>query len=313
MHDMKTLLLIDGNAIMHRAFFALPEMTAKDGTPTNAIHGFFGMLHKAVIDFAPDYVVVCFDTPTPTFRKKLFEEYQAHRPHIDDSLKTQFPLVMKLLDDAKITRMEKPGFEADDVIGTLATRFKSKSMRILILTGDKDIMQLVDDNVFVITPKIGLSSISIYDRQAVIDKLGITPAQIPDYKALAGDPSDNYKGVRGIGPKTASSLITRFGTVENMLKHIPDIEQEKTKNAIQQAHDEILLMKKLATIVTDVDIALDLPACAYHGFNAAMESSLHALDMHHMAIRLMNIKPVKVTVPEKADPEPSDNGQQGLF
>ena len=140
---MKTLLLIDGNAIMHRAYHALPPLTSKNGTPTNMIYGFFMMLHKVVTDFHPDYLVVCFDTPKQTFRQEMMKEYQAQRPQMADNFKIQIPYVRDLLDKAGVARMEKDGYEADDVIGSIATQFKSKDTKVYILTGDKDIMQLL--------------------------------------------------------------------------------------------------------------------------------------------------------------------------
>src|SRR3989344_4258976 len=153
---MDTLLLIDGNAIMHRAFHALPPFKTKDGIPTNVIYGFFSMLHKSIADFHPNFIVVCFDTPKPTFRNKLFKDYQAQRPKISDDFITQIPLVKQALDKSEITHLEKDGFEADDIIGTIANKFKTNGIRVLILSGDRDIQQLVDQNVFVVTPKMGL-------------------------------------------------------------------------------------------------------------------------------------------------------------
>src|SRR3989338_6753699 len=150
---MNTLLLIDGNAIMHRAFHALPPFKTKDGIPTNVIYGFFSMLHKSIADFHPNFIVVCFDTPKPTFRNKLSKEYQAQRPKISDDFITQIPLVKEALDKAGVTHLEKDGFEADDLIGTITQKFKDNGIKVLILSGDRDIQQLVAKNVYVITPK----------------------------------------------------------------------------------------------------------------------------------------------------------------
>src|SRR3989338_7996711 len=159
---MQTLLLIDGNAIMHRAYHALPPFKTKDGTPTNVIYGFFSMLHKGIIDFKPTHIVVCFDTPKPTFRNKMFKEYQAQRPQIGDDFIVQIPLLHEALKKAGVVFLAKDGYEADDLIGTLATISK-KNMQVYILTGDKDIMQLVNSHVKVVSPQTGMSSIKLYD------------------------------------------------------------------------------------------------------------------------------------------------------
>src|SRR3989338_3308195 len=183
---MQTLLLIDGNAIMHRAYHALPPFKTKDGTPTNVIYGFFSMLHKGIIDFKPTHIVVCFDTPKPTFRNKMFKEYQAQRPKISDDFIVQIPLVKEALDKAEITHLEKDGYEADDLIGTVVKKCETAidaGIRVLILSGDRDIQQLVDKNVFVITPKLGLSDIKMYDSAEVEKKYGLEPTKIPDLKA----------------------------------------------------------------------------------------------------------------------------------
>ena len=312
---MKTLLLIDGNAIMHRAFYALPPMNASDGTPTNAVYGFFTMLQKVTSDFQPEYVVVCFDTPVKTFRKTLFADYQAHRPPSKDEFIKQIPIIQNMVDESGITRMEKPGFEADDVIGTLSKRFGSQDVRVLILTGDRDIMQLVDEHIYVITPKVGVSSIVLYNPEAVKAKMLVPPAQIPDLKALAGDPSDNYKGVKGIGPKTAFKLVEQFGTVEHMFEQTDSLKDEKLRNTLIEHKDEILLMKKLATIVIDVDIDLTIEQCAFNGFHKDVEKSIEKYNLYALRSRLLNL-PRKKEEPKpvvKAAPPDTDENQPGLF
>src|SRR3989338_3747664 len=223
---MDTLLLIDGNAIMHRAFHALPPFKTKDGIPTNVIYGFFSMLHKSIADFKPNFIVVCFDTPKPTFRNKIFKDYQAQRPKISDDFITQIPLVKEALDKAGIIHLEKDGFEADDLIGTISNKYKTNQIRVLILSGDRDIQQLVDKNVFVITPKLGLSDIKIYDTAEVLNTFGLNPEKIPDLKALMGDSSDNYTGAKGIGPKTAAKLIQQFGSIKEIYSHLNEIEEK---------------------------------------------------------------------------------------
>lgn len=254
---MDTLLLIDGNAIMHRAFHAIPPFETKSGLPTNVIYGFLSMLIKSMNDFHPETIIVCFDTPKETFRNKLSAEYQAHRPKIDDSFIEQIPLVKEMLDCMHIPRFEKDGYEADDVIGTIAKKCKSDT-KVLILTGDKDIFQLIDTNIFVVSPQFNFKNTTLYDAAAVRVKLGVDPKHIPDWKGLAGDPSDNYKGADGIGPKTAVKLIEEFGSVENLLKNKETLPEGKVKNTIINHEKDIIMSKKLATIDTNVPISFDV-------------------------------------------------------
>src|SRR3989339_1573657 len=172
---MQTLLIIDGNAIMHRAYHALPPFKAKDGTPTNVVYGFLSMLNKVTDDFKPSHLITCFDTPKKTFRNEIFKDYQIQRPKIDDDFIIQIPLVKEALDKSGIERIERDGFEADDLIGTITKIFEKNDFRILILTGDKDIFQLITDKVFVAAPQLGLANIKIFDKTEVEKKLDIKP------------------------------------------------------------------------------------------------------------------------------------------
>jgi DNA polymerase-1 len=303
---MKTLLLIDGNAIMHRAYFALPAFQTRDGIPTNMIYGFFAMLHKAIAELNVDHVLIAFDTPKPNFRQKLLPQYQAQRPKADSEFVTQIPYLRELLDKSGIIRLEKDGYEADDVIGTVADHYKNNSIRVFILTGDKDILQLVDENVFVVAPKTGISKIDVYNEEGVRDRLGVTPAQIPDFKALIGDPSDNYPGAHGIGPKTAIKLIDQFGTVENLIKNIDKIDSEKIRSTVKKYKKDIELSKKLATIVCDVDIDIPLEKTRFEGFNPQMKPLMEKLQLYSLLKRLFGEKkqPVSAKAPtgKKEDP-----------
>ncbi len=308
---MKTLLLIDGNAIMHRAYHALPPFKTKSGQPTNALFGFLSMLYKATIDFHPQYLVVCFDTPTPTFRKKLFVQYQAHRPKIEDGLKTQFALVKEALDAAGVIHLEKPGFEADDLIGTISHHFDKNGIKVLILSGDRDIIQLVGNNVYVITPQIGFAKTKIYNEEEVEKKFGVTASQIPDYKALAGDQSDNYKGAKGIGPKTAAKLISQFKSVENLFKRLSHVEP-KLRVVLKQNKTDILMSKELATILTNVDVDFKIEKTAFSQFNEALKEILAKYEIRSLINRFFASKNI---VPEKKEPEKKkdDKSQMGLF
>lgn len=263
---MKKLLIIDGHAMIHRAYHALPPLSTKAGIPTNAIYGFFSMLHIALRDIKPDHLLVAFDTPTPTFRKELLDTYQAKRPAMEENLSKQIDLIKELLDAAHICRVEAPGFEADDVIGTLAKKFAGKEADVYILTGDRDILQLVEPYIKVIMPKIGLSQTVTFDEKAVEEKYFVHPNNFADYKALMGDSSDNYQAIKGIGPKTAVKLVNQFQSVENLYANIDQLADEKLKTKFIENKDTMLLIKKIATIHCDVsvpttfeDTAIEIP------------------------------------------------------
>lgn len=304
---MNTLLLIDGNAIMHRAYHALPPFKSKDGTPTNVVYGFISMLHKVINDFKPEYLISVFDTPKPTFRNMLFKDYQIQRPKIDDDFIVQIPLVKEALDEAGVFRMEKDGFEADDLIGTISKIFDGNKYRVIIVSGDKDIFQLINENVFVAAPQLGLANIKIFDKSEVEQKLDVKPDQIVDYKALAGDPSDNYPGARGIGPKTTANLIHKYGSIDEIYNNLDKIESEKVKTILEKEKDNVYLSKKLATILTDVEINLDIEKLKFGGFNKKLKEFLEKYQMDSLVRRIFNEKPIeKIEAPKKEN-------QMGLF
>ena len=303
---MDTLLLIDGNAIMHRAYHALPPFKAGDGTPTNVIYGYLSMLHKVIVDFKPDFLISCFDTPKPTFRNKIFKDYQIHRPKIDDDFIVQIPLVKQALDEAGVIRIEKDGYGADDLIGTITRVFDGNKFRVVIVSGDKDIFQLISENVYVASPQLGLANIKIFDKAEVEQKLDIAPANIVDYKALAGDPSDNYPGAVGIGPKTAAKLIHEFGTVENIYNNIDAVSSEKVKSILKKEKENVFLSKKLAAILCDVDIPIDIEKSRFKGFNNRLKDFLIKYQMDSLITRIFNERP-------EIKKEEKKNDQMGLF
>ena len=303
---MQTLLLIDGNAIMHRAYHALPPFKSSDGTPTNVIYGYISMVYKVVNDFKPEYLASVFDTPKPTFRNKLYKEYQIQRPKIEDDFIVQIPLVKEALDQAGIYRLEKDGYEADDLIGTISKVFDGNKYRVIIVTGDKDIFQLINDNIYVASPQLGLANIKIFDKQEVEQKLDVSPDHIIDYKALSGDPSDNYPGANGIGPKTAIKLINQFGTIDNIYKNIDNIESEKVRTILKKEKENVYVSKKLATILTDVEINLNIEKLKFHGFNKKLKDFLEGYQMSSLVKRIF---PERII---KAEEKKKEN-QMGLF
>lgn len=255
---MKTLLLIDAHSLIHRAYHALPPLTAPDGKPSGALYGISTILLKELRTLKPDYVAAAFDRPEPTFRKELFSDYKAHRPKAEDELVSQLVEARNTFAAFGIPCFEKPGFEGDDIIGTLAKRFaKEGEVRVIILTGDLDSLQLVEnDTITVETPKKGIGETTRYDADAVVARYGLTPAQLPDYKGLVGDPSDNIPGVQGVGPKTASKLLSEHGTLEHLLEHFsPKTVAEKR---ILEQKETALFSKKLAIIDTAVPLEAEL-------------------------------------------------------
>lgn len=254
---MGKLILIDGNAILHRAFHALPPLTTKRGEPINAVYGFISMLLRVVQDLKPTHIAVAFDEKEPTFRHKEFAQYQAQRPAMADELSGQFEKAKRVIKAFGIPIYSKSGYEGDDVIGTLAGDAKED---VVIVTGDRDILQLVGGRVKVYLPIVGLSSAKLMGEKEVKEKLGIVPKQIADYKALVGDPSDNYPGVAGIGPKTAISLLEKYINLDGIYAHLEEISPAVREKLIK-GKDDVKLSLRLATIVKDIPVKLDIGAC----------------------------------------------------
>lgn len=254
----KLLVIIDGHAILHRAFHALPPLTNSKGQIVNAVYGFISIFLKVVEDLRPTHLAVVFDRPAPTFRKKMFADYQIQRPEMDKDMVPQIELVHKVLSEMEIPIYEMDGYEADDLIGTIVQRIKKEqgtnkhNIKSIIVTGDRDILQLVDENTKVYMPQKGLSQAKLYGEQEVIEKLGIKPGKVVEYKGLVGDASDNYPGVAGIGPKTAINLLEKYGTVEGIYSHLGQIKSQAVKEKLEKNKDVAFLSKKLATIMTDV-------------------------------------------------------------
>lgn len=252
---MQKLVLIDGNAILHRAYHALPPMNSEDGKPTNAVYGFFSMLSKIINDLRPQYLVVCFDRKKPNFRKQMYVGYQAKRPQMSDDLVPQINLVHKALNAGKITHFGIDGYEADDLIGTISVQAVKANLEVIILSGDRDLLQLVNGHVLMLAPIVGITNMTLFDEVKVKEKYGLKPSQFIDYKALVGDSSDNYPGVSGIGPKTAAELLNKYETLENLYAHLSDLKPELQEKLANDA-EQCALAKKLATIDTNAPLKL---------------------------------------------------------
>ena len=252
---MKKLLIIDANSLIYRCFHALPPFTDKEGRPTGALYGLASVLIKIFREQMPTHIVAFFDRPEPTFRKEMYKEYKGQRPPAPDELKSQIIEAHNLFENFSVKTFEIPGFEADDLIGTAVEKFKNEpELKIVVLTGDLDALQLIDNGKIVIeTFKKGISDTVIYDSEAVKNRFGVLPKQIPDYKGLVGDQSDNIKGVNGIGPKTASPLIEKYGSLENFLE---EGQNEKAYKKIFESQETAKLSKELAIIRRDAPLEI---------------------------------------------------------
>ncbi|HZD60632.1 MAG TPA: DNA polymerase I, partial [Anaerolineae bacterium] len=260
----KKIILIDGNSLVYRAFFALPTTLAtSSGQVTNAVYGFTSMLIKLLKEERPDVVIVAFDRAAPTFRHDHFQEYKAHREPMPNDLISQFPVVKDVLKALRIPIYEMDGYEADDILATLASKAEAESDDVVIVTGDKDAFQLVDDHISIMTTKKGISDIVIYDRQKVEEKYGVSPERVADFLGLKGDPSDNIPGVPGIGEKTAAKLIQKFGSVENLIANVDGIENKRWRDMIAENVAEAELSKRLAILDRDVPIDVDFEECRF--------------------------------------------------
>lgn len=255
---MSKLLLIDSHAVIHRAFHSIPKTLTYQGRPINAMYGFYSMLFSALDQLNPKYLAFCLDAPGPTFRDKEYIAYRTQRKPTDPDLKHQFPIIIDSLNQSTLTHFSLGGYEADDLLATLSTKVSQKDkITTYIITGDKDLMQLVNPKVKLFMPVKGLSQIQIYNSKAVFDRLGVKPSQIVDLKALMGDPSDNYPGVSGIGPKTAQILLEKYKNLDNVYKNLNDIKP-KIREKLIKDKDNAYLSQKLAQLETSVPIKFSL-------------------------------------------------------
>lgn len=298
----KTLIIIDSNSVIHRAFHALPPLATKKGEVVNAVYGFLLVFFKAIKEFQPDFVAACFDFPAPTFRHKKFKEYKAKRAPAPKELYNQIPIVKKVLKAFNVSVFEKKGFEADDIMGTIGKNFSKKQsfskVKTIILSGDLDILQLVDENIKVYLLKKGVKNTVLYDREAVCERYeGLSPGQLVDFRALRGDASDNIPGVAGIGEKTAIALLKQFGTLENIYKEIAKNNEDlkiikpKTREALISQREQAFLSKSLAEIKTDVLLDFSPIKCQWGDYDKSdVLKILSRLGFHTLVKRLPDLR-----------------------
>ena len=263
MADKKTLYVIDGHALCYKAYFALiknPLINSK-GQNVSAIYGFARMLFKLIDERKPDYLAVAFDPPQRSFRFEIYKEYKANRAKMPEDLRTQIDEIKNMTDVLGLKRLEHPDVEGDDILGTIASKYSSPELSVYLVTSDKDAYQLLEDNVYIYAPRKGISEYEIYDKDTIKDKVGLSPAQIIDYMALTGDPTDNIPGIRGVGEKTALKLITEYGTLDNLYERVDELTGRQ-KELVIRDRDNAYLSKELVTIRRDADIELDIPNCS---------------------------------------------------
>lgn len=304
---MKNAFLIDANSLIHRAYHALPPLTDKNNNPTGALYGLTSVLIKIFSQKTPDYVVACFDRPEPTFRKERFDDYKAHRPKADDDLVTQLIKAPEIFKAFDIPVIDKAGYEADDIIGTLSHTIahNHKDIRVVILTGDLDALQLVQDGKIVVeTFKKGVSETIEYDEQGVKEKLGVLPTQVIEYKSLVGDTSDNIPGVPGIGPKTASDILTTYPDVATFLEKG---SEHKKFELIKEHTKDVVLSKELATIITNVPITFSIEKAVFSPHQEKVATMFETYSFSSLEKRLSSLFPSQPTHPHHKEENNNSN------
>lgn len=268
---MKKFVIIDGNALIHRSYHALPKtLRTRDGILTNAVHGFTGILLGILETERPDYIATAWDMKGPTFRDELMEGYKGTRKKTDDELIAQFPLVYAVLEALSIPMFKKQGLEADDYLGIVSRILEDEhtDIQTVIVTSDQDALQLVRKDTTVVTPISGYKKIKRYDRAAVKEKLGVWPEQVPDYKGLCGDSSDNIKGVPGIGKKTAVTLLEQFDHLDELYERLDEVERDSVRKKLEDHREEAFTSRTVATILRqDGQLNFSIEACSTHAFD----------------------------------------------
>ena len=275
-------VLIDGNSIINRAFYGVPDLTNKDGLHTNAIYGFLNIMFKIMEEENPTHMLVAFDEKAPTFRHKMFEEYKGTRKPMPEELREQVPVLKEVLQSMNIQIFSKEGIEADDILGTMAKKGEKEGFTVSVVSGDRDLLQLATDTITVRIPKTkgGKTVVEDYNTSQVIEKYGVTPSQIIDLKGLMGDSSDNIPGVPGVGEKTAVKILSMFSTVENAIAHVEEITPNRAKEALKNNISLAKLSKKLATIKTDCKLGITMEQCVLNDmYNAVAYQLIQKLDI----------------------------------
>lgn len=296
---MGGLLIIDSNALLHRSFHALPPLTNSHGEPTGAVYGFLLTFLKAINDLNPDFIVATFDTPSPTFRHKKFKAYKAQRPKTPDDLIQQIAKTKEILTAFSVPVFEKEGFEADDLIATIVKKTQQEQidqkLKVYILTGDLDTLQLVNDQVKVYTLGRGVRDTIIYDKEKIKERFGLEPRQMVDFKALAGDPSDNIPGADGIGQKTAIGLLKKYDNIENLYQKIEENRADdlkpRIKNILLKNKEQVFFSQVLAKTRDDAPIDFDLKKCEFGNFDKEKaEEILKKFEFYSLLKRIPEIK-----------------------
>ena len=256
----KKLVLIDGHSILNRAFYGIPDLTNAEGLHTNAVYGFLNILFKILDEEKPDYLTVAFDVHAPTFRHKMYDAYKGTRKPMAEELRQQVPLMKEMLQAMGVRIIEKEGYEADDIIGTIAKRSEKEGLVVSVVSGDRDLLQLATDHIKIRIPKTKRTGTEIEDYNAadVKERYQVTPVQFIDVKALMGDTADNIPGVPGIGEKTATNLIVAYGSIEEAYAHVDEIKPNRAKENLKEHYDMAQMSKTLATIEINADIDYDL-------------------------------------------------------
>jgi DNA polymerase I len=290
----KRLIIIDSNALLHRSFHALPPLATKSGQETGAVYGYLLTLFKAINDLKANYVVACFDTKMPTFRHEMFKDYKAQRPVTPSGIISQIPITKEVLEAFKIPVFAKEGVEADDLIATIC-ELSEKDIEIYIVSGDLDNLQLVAENIKVYTLGKGIKDTVIYDINKVIERFGVKPEQMVDFKALTGDPSDNIPGVEGIGKKTAAEIIQKYDNIKNLYNELSTdtaVLKPKVKEMLKQNKESALMSRELAQMKKDVDMNFKIEDCKFGDFDQnKVEEIFKKLEFNSLISRLKSLLP----------------------
>ena len=301
------LVLIDGHSILNRAFFGLPDLTNSEGLHTNAVYGFLNILFKILEEEQPDYLTVAFDVHAPTFRHKMYEAYKGTRKPMDDALRQQVPLMKEMLAAMGVCTIEMEGYEADDLLGTLAGMGERAGMEVSVVSGDRDLLQLATDHVRIRIPKTKRTGTEIEDYLAadVKERYQVTPKEFIDVKALMGDTADNIPGVPGIGEKTATAIIAQYGSVENAYAHVDELKPPRASKNLKEYYDLAQMSKTLATIEIHADIDYDLSGAKLNGISSLYTEEAYLLCRRLEFKNLLNRFAVETPKNQAASPFPT--------